>query len=154
MQRLRVMLGLEMKLKKRKKSRMRKFRGIPTAVSAAYVNFQSCQMYEDFFRFYIYDLEADSLCFLTTFSRPLPLPSPCPNGISCYSCYVADGRSESVPDSHAPTLPDNYGAARRAGGVGCAQHMDLPIWTGIDKAHNICLQNPFHTSKSGILIVA
>ena len=116
-QRLRVMLGFEMKLKKRKKSRMRKFRGIPTAVSAAYVNFQSCQMYEDFFRFYIYDLEADSLCFLTTFSRPLPLPSPCPNGISCYSCYVADGRSESVPDSHAPTLPDNYGAARRAGGV-------------------------------------
>ena len=117
-QRLRVMLGFEMKLKKRKKSRMRKFRGIPTAVSAAYVNFQSCQMYEDFFRFYIYDLEADSLCFLTTFSRPLPLPSPCPNGISCYSCYVADGRSESVPDSHAPTLPDNYGAARRAGRVG------------------------------------
>ena len=76
MQRLRVMLGLEMKLKKRKKSRMRKFRGIPTAVSAAYVNFQSCQMYEDFFRFYIYDLEADSPLLLDDILPPPPAPEP------------------------------------------------------------------------------
>ena len=54
-----------------------------------------------------------------------------------------------------PTLPlCPIITGRRGGRVGCAQHMDLPIWTGVDRAHNICLQNPFHTSKSGILIVA
>ena len=55
--------------------------------------------------------------FSTTFSR---LP-PALDLLSVRMVFPAtvvmwrmDGRSESVPDSHAPTLPDNYG-------VGCAR---------------------------------